>query len=186
MSNDQDENSCVDWESLAECLHDGEEQQKVVEFAEALGPRLRRFLLCRGLQVVDAEGLAVTLLGDIVLLVRDGRFRALGTGSFMAWCFAVTRNRLADWHRSEERWLHTAPSTVLNGAQVPVISTSPVTSTEQVERDERGGCASRHVELLAAIREALSSTAPARSGDPRPLWGPFRHRELLRQRLSCA
>src|ERR1700683_1990250 len=75
------------------------------EFGLLYGPRLRRYFLNHGLNIGDAEYLAVSMITDIALKVADHYLEQ--NGKFDAWVFTLARNGLSDWRR------HQPPSTEL-------------------------------------------------------------------------
>jgi RNA polymerase sigma-70 factor (ECF subfamily) len=86
-------------ESLATRMAASEELA-YAEFADTYGPRIRSFLLRRGLSSADAEDLAVSCVTDIALKVE--KYRAMKPGGFDAWVFTIARHQLIDWIRSRK------------------------------------------------------------------------------------
>jgi RNA polymerase sigma factor (sigma-70 family) len=62
------------------------------DFADAVGPRLRRLYLYKGLSEADAESLAVSAVSDIAL--RIDQYAPQGPGSFCRWVYRVAENAL--------------------------------------------------------------------------------------------
>lgn len=89
--------AALDPDELARRMQLGEPDSYPV-FADAFGDRLRRAFLARGLSPHDAEFLAETALGDIV--IKIDQFKDQGPGSFFKWANTVAFNLLRDEIRS--------------------------------------------------------------------------------------
>jgi RNA polymerase sigma factor (sigma-70 family) len=68
-------------------------------FGSVYGPRLRHYFLRHGLNVTDAESLAVSMITDIALKIPDHYVER--SGKFDAWVFTLARNGLSDWRRDQ-------------------------------------------------------------------------------------
>lgn len=88
-------------EELAAALARAEEPAYEA-FVQQYGPRLRGYLLSKGLQVADAESLAVSLVTDIAL--KAPRFQVERGGPFDSWVFTLARHGLVDWWRQQFRF----------------------------------------------------------------------------------
>ncbi len=75
------------------------EDDALRQFAEVYGPRLRGFLLNRGLTMADAESLAVSMITDIALKIPEHYIEQ--QGRFDAWVFTLVRNSLISWRRRQ-------------------------------------------------------------------------------------
>lgn len=89
--------SDINMEDLARRMSSLEEEA-FLEFAAVFGPRFRKLFLNRGLNLTDAEDLAVSCVTDIALKV--GQYRTTH-GHFEAWVFTVARHYLIDWWRRQ-------------------------------------------------------------------------------------
>ena len=94
--NPAEERRGSDLESLVSRMRGGDK-----EAWQAFGTRPRRFFCWRGLSGPDAEELAMDCAADIIM--KLDRFEDRGEGSFAGWCYALARNRLADWRRRQAK-----------------------------------------------------------------------------------
>jgi RNA polymerase sigma-70 factor (ECF subfamily) len=110
------------------------EDQAFQEFAQIFGPRLRAFLISRGLTVSDAEDLAISCVTDISLRIE--KYRPQAEGGFEAWVFTLARHFLADW------WRHHKVTEPL-----PDNLEAPVSFEEKAEPNES---------IVSAVRQAVA------------------------------
>lgn len=68
------------------------------DFSDHFGFRFRSLFFRRGLQLSDAEDLAVSCVTDIALKVEQ--YHPVDGGSFEAWVFTLARRALIDWWRA--------------------------------------------------------------------------------------
>lgn len=94
----------MDYDELAHRAGLGEEDA-CEALARRLGADLLGFLVRCGLSQPDAEDLAVSCVGDVVLELQEGRFESRGAGAFKAWVFKLARNRLTDQRRKRREQL---------------------------------------------------------------------------------
>ncbi|MGE3822031.1 MAG: RNA polymerase sigma factor [Isosphaeraceae bacterium] len=85
-----------DLDDLATRMKAGEERA-FVEFADEVGPWLRRRFLARGLSSADAEAMAVSAVSDVVM--RLGKFATREGGGFRTWVWTVALNTYRDQAR---------------------------------------------------------------------------------------
>jgi RNA polymerase sigma factor (sigma-70 family) len=102
------------------------------EFADTFGERLRWTYLRRGLSPADAESLAVSVVGDIV--VKIDRFTEQGPGSFTRWANQVAFNALRDQFRHRLDLLDD-PSAVADRADDPDAGSAELIQTVRVAID---------------------------------------------------
>jgi len=144
----------VDWEVLAERIQ-GNDEDAVAHFATEFGLRLRRFYILGGLTPSDAEELAVDTLGDIALGVQQNRFKAVGPGSFVGWCYTVARHRLADQFRSRREAALSASDSIAAPAAADRDSASAL---HQTVRKTLDSMAEQHREILLLRHSSLGGT----------------------------
>jgi RNA polymerase sigma-70 factor (ECF subfamily) len=80
--------------SLLASLNDPASEEAWAEFAAIYRPLVLRVAMAKGLQHADAEDLAQEVL-TVVGRVAES-FTSRGSGSFRAWLFRITRNRLVN------------------------------------------------------------------------------------------
>lgn len=125
--------SDIDMEDLARRIRELDEDA-YREFSDYFGPRFRSMFLKRGLQMADAEELAVSCITDISLNVEQ--YKTVEGGSFEAWVFTLAR------HAYTNRWRALKEADAL-----PENLPSPTTG-----EDESGP----NPELISAVQEALA------------------------------
>ncbi len=125
--------SDIDIEGLARRMRESDEEA-YREFACYFGPRFRSFFLRRGLQLGDAEDLAVSCVTDIALKVE--KYRAVDGGAFEAWVFTLARQSLLDWWRAHR---YTEP-----------LSENPASELPAQDAFEN------NTELISAVIDALA------------------------------
>ena len=87
-------------DQLAKRIKAGDEEA-ISEFVVSFGESLRRYFVGRGVGPTQAEDLAVSCTGDIVL--RIDQFQTKPTsGSFKSWCYSLAKNRMVDWLRKTQ------------------------------------------------------------------------------------
>lgn len=89
--------SDVNMEDLARRMCELDERA-YQEFSDCFGYRFRSLFFRRGLQLSDAEDLAVSCVTDIALKVEQ--YHPVEGGSFEAWVFTLARRALIDWWRA--------------------------------------------------------------------------------------
>jgi len=85
---------------LPERMQAGEDEA-YAEFADEFGPRLRAYLVKKGVPPHEAEELAVSCVSDAA--VKINQYKPLPGIRFSAWVYAFGRHALADWREHRAR-----------------------------------------------------------------------------------
>jgi RNA polymerase sigma factor (sigma-70 family) len=87
------------FDALAQRMIAGEDEA-FETFSDIFGPRFKAMFLAKGLDVCEAEDLAVTCVSDIAIAI--GQYSQAIGGGFEAWAFTIARHRLVDWWRDHK------------------------------------------------------------------------------------
>jgi len=94
--------SIENFDQLAKRIKAGDEEA-ISKFVASFGETLRRYFVGKGLGPTQAEDLAVSCVGDIVLRIDQFQAKSANDGSFKSWCYTLAKNKMTDGLRKIQK-----------------------------------------------------------------------------------